>query len=394
MTADDIEEKRSGGAVARGSRVVVAMSGGVDSSVVAALLKREGHEVIGITLQLYDHGEATGRKGSCCAGQDIHDARRVADKLGIAHYVLDYESRFKRDVIDRFADSYLSGETPIPCVACNQTVKFRDLLSTARGLGAEALATGHYIELRQGTGGPALYRAADSERDQSYFLYSIPAADLAFLRFPLGAMNKAEVREIAAECGLSVADKPDSQDICFVPNGHYRDVIEKLRPEAGCEGDIVDLSGRTLGRHKGIVNFTIGQRKGLGLASSTPLYVVAIDAKERRVVVGPKETLQVSSLILRETNWLENGAALGGGEGRPVYARIRSTHKPAPALLRCEGGVWSVDLASDEYGVAPGQACVLYDDATPRARLLGGGVIARAVSIAAEAAMMRERRAS
>jgi tRNA-specific 2-thiouridylase len=367
-------------------RIVVAMSGGVDSSVAAALLAREGHEVIGITLQLYDQGAASGRKGACCAGQDIHDARNVAAALGIPHYVLDYEARFRSAVIDGFADSYLAGETPIPCVACNQHVKFRDLLDTARDLGADAMATGHYIALRDTADGPALYRAADSARDQSYFLYATTTDQLARLAFPLGAFTKPQVRELATSFGLPVADKPDSQDICFVPSGRYADVIARLKPEAIRAGDIVHLDGRVLGRHDGIQNFTVGQRRGLGLATGDPLFVVRLDPDAARVVVGPREALLTATLTLRDVNWI-GGADLErrAARGLHVHVRIRSTQDPQPALLHLgPNAAATVHLASGTLGVARGQACVFYDSDGLEARVLGGGTIA--ATLAAELA--------
>ena len=356
-------------------RIVVAMSGGVDFSVAAALLQRQGHEVIGVTLQLYDHGEAVERKGSCCAGQDIHDARRVADRLGIPHYVLDYEQRFKATVMQSFADSYAAGETPIPCVTCNQQIKFSELLATAMELGADLLATGHYIELRRGPSGPELYRARDADRDQSYFLFATTPAQLATLLFPLGAYAKAEIRGLAHDLGLPVADKPDSQDICFVPKGHYTNVIERLKPTAVEAGDIVHEDGRVLGRHQGIVHFTIGQRKGLGIAGGAPLYVLRLDAANRRVVVGPRESLFAHWIMLRGVNWL--GEAPIPSEGLDVAVRIRSSAPPQPAtLFQCEDNV-KVLLRDGDYGIAAGQACVFYADAGPRARVLGGGWIKR-----------------
>jgi tRNA-specific 2-thiouridylase len=375
------------------TRVVVAMSGGVDSSVTAALLAAEGYDVVGVTLQLYDHGEATHRKGACCAGRDIHDARSVAAALGIPHYVLDYESRFKEEVIDRFAESYVAGETPVPCIECNQSIKFRDLLDTAKDLGARAMATGHYIASRAVPGGGrALYRALEQERDQSYFLFATTRDQLDILRFPLGDLTKAETREVARKFGLSVADKDDSQDICFVPQGRYTDIIERLRPNAGDAGDIVDLDGRVLGRHNGIIHFTIGQRKGLGVAAGYPLYVVKLDAATRRVVVGPRDALRTSRISLRDVNWIGDGTieeALNGGR-REVFVKVRSTRPPQPAWLMQGGAGLVVELVDGEDGVAPGQACVFYDAPEGQARVLGGGFIKSTLSMTASDALQGE----
>jgi tRNA-specific 2-thiouridylase len=370
------------------TRVVVAMSGGVDSSVVAAMLKADGYDVVGITLQLYDHGAAIHRKGACCAGQDIHDARRVAERIGIPHYVLDYESRFRDEVIERFADSYVAGETPIPCVECNRRIKFRDLLATAEDLGADVLATGHYVRSRAlSGGGRGLYRAADPARDQSYFLYATTAAQLAKLRFPLGDRPKSETRELARAHGLAVAEKSDSQDICFVPSGSYASLIEKLRPGIATPGEIVHRDGRVLGRHTGIIHYTIGQRKGLGIAAGEPLYVIAIDAEANRVIVGPRAALATRTVRLREVNWIGDGALSEAARaGLPIAVRVRSTRAPQPATLIADGDQIAVVLSDGEDGVAPGQACVIYDSEAPDARVLGGGTIARAVPRVADAA--------
>lgn len=357
------------------TRVVVAMSGGVDSSVVAAMLKAEGYDVIGVTLQLYDHGAALKKKGACCAGQDIHDARRVAERIGIPHYVLDYENRFRESVIEEFADAYLAGATPVPCIRCNERVKFRDLLQTARDLDADCMATGHYIRRLDGPAGAEMHMAADPARDQSYFLFSTTQEQLDFLRFPLGGLaSKAETRALAAQFGLIVADKPDSQDICFVPGGDYAAVIEKLRPGAAEPGDIVDLDGTVLGRHRGVIHYTIGQRRGLGIGGlGDPLYVVRLDPATRQVVVGPREALATRIVPVSEVNWL-GGADLGDVPEREIMVRIRSTRPPAPAILRPAGpGRATVELALAEEGVSSGQACVFYDAATTR--VLGGGWI-------------------
>ncbi len=374
------------------TRVVVAMSGGVDSSVTAALYAQAGYDVVGITLQLYDHGAAVKRKGACCAGQDIHDARRVAEKLDIPHYVLDYEGRFQDSVMLDFADAYARGETPIPCVRCNERVKFRDLLATARDLGADALATGHYVQRFEGAGGAELHRAVDDSRDQSYFMFTTTPEQLEFLRFPLGGLPKDETRAIAQRLGLEVAAKPDSQDICFVPDGKYAAVVERLRPEAAEPGDIVHLDGRVLGRHDGIIRYTIGQRRGLGISdtdaggeNAEPLFVVRLDPARRQVIVGPRSALGVTDIMLSDVNWL--GDTPLSANPLPVLVKVRSTGRVLKAVVAAsDSGTGSagksgavVSLADPEEGVSPGQACVFYDPADggagPASRVLGGGWI-------------------
>ncbi|MGB0505854.1 MAG: tRNA 2-thiouridine(34) synthase MnmA [Pikeienuella sp.] len=360
------------------TRVVVAMSGGVDSSVVAAQLSKEGYDVVGVTLQLYDHGAALAKKGACCAGRDIHDARRVAEEMNFPHYVLDYESKFRESVIEEFADQYLAGATPIPCVRCNQTVKFRDLLATAQDLDADCLATGHYIQRKLGETGAELHRAADPERDQSYFLFATTQEQLDYLRFPLGHLkSKAETRAMAAEFGLPVADKPDSQDICFVPQGRYADVIEKLRPGSAEPGDIVHIDGRVLGQHPGVIHYTIGQRRGLGIGGGDPLFVVKLDADTKQVIVGPREALTTRSVPVAEINWIgdENfsDAPEGGWE---ALVKVRSTRPPVSARIHPTETGATVELLTAELGVAPGQACVFY--APEGDRILGGAWIQRA----------------
>jgi tRNA-specific 2-thiouridylase len=357
-------------------RVVVAMSGGVDSSVTAVILHRAGYDVVGVTLQLYDHGAAIKKKGACCAGQDIYDAKRIAEESGFPHYVLDYESRFREAVIEEFADTYLAGATPIPCVRCNQTVKFADLLETSRQLGAVCMATGHYIQRLDGPNGPELRRAADTGKDQSYFLFATTREQLDYLRFPLGHLGKDQTRQLAEAFGLIVADKPDSQDICFVPEGRYVDIVEKLRPGASAPGDIVHVDGRILGQHDGVIRYTVGQRRGLKIAVGDPLYVVRLNAPERQVIVGPREALGISQIKLKDINWLGDSEM---SDGLPVRVKVRSTRPPVPASLMLDDEVVSVIFAEGEEGVAPGQACVFYspDD---ESRVLGGGWIASTTS--------------
>lgn len=363
------------------TRVVVAMSGGVDSSVCAAMLAREGYEVIGVTLQLYDHGAAIKSAKSCCAGQDIYDAKRVAEKVGFAHYVLDYESKFNEGVIQDFADTYLKGSTPIPCVRCNQTVKFRDLLEVAKDLDADCMATGHYIQRLEGAEGAELHRGFDGGKDQSYFLFATTRAQLDFLRFPLGAMDKTQTRKLAVELGLSVAAKPDSQDICFVPTGKYTDVIEKLRPGAAVPGDIVHQDGRVLGQHRGIMYYTVGQRRGLGLPDGSgvdPLFVTSINPEDNQVVVGPRDALMRSRIYLKQVNWIGSGDYGAALDGQAVFVKTRSTKAPQSAKFVVDDGELTVALDRAVEGISPGQACAFYAPDNDASRVLGGGWIVSA----------------
>ena len=354
-------------------RIAVAMSGGVDSSVAAAILVEEGYDVVGLTMQLYNHGEATARSKTCCAGQDIYDARRVADKLGIPHYVLDYEERFKKDVIAPFAQSYLQGETPIPCILCNQTVKFRDLIDAAKGIGASALATGHYIKRGVGPDGPKLERALDRNRDQSYFLFATTRKQLDYLRFPLGDLPKSETRILAEKYGLQVAEKPDSQDICFVPTGSYSEIVRKVGDSDHTKGQFIHVNGHDMGMHEGIENYTVGQRRGLGLGGEkAPLYVIAVNPENRDVIVGPKSALEKCNVLLRELNWIGPGQTIPS-DGMAITARVRNTHEPVSAVVHPSSNHGKARVLFEEalFGVSPGQACVFYDEDT----VLGGGWI-------------------
>ncbi|MEL6111725.1 MAG: tRNA 2-thiouridine(34) synthase MnmA [Pseudomonadota bacterium] len=362
--------------VPAGARVVVAMSGGVDSSVAAALCALAGYETVGVTLQLYDHGAAIQKKGACCAGQDIHDARMVAERLGVPHYVLDYEDRFSDQVMEDFADTYLSGATPIPCVRCNERVKFRDLMDMARDLGGAAMVTGHYIQRVMAGNKAELHRAADAGKDQSYFLFSTTQTQLDFLRFPLGGYRKDTVRQIAETLGLQVADKPDSQDICFVPEGKYAAVVERLRPGASTPGEIVHVDGRVMGRHPGVIHYTVGQRRGLGVAVGDPLYVVRLDPARHQVIVGPRAALTVSDIFVKDVSWLGDVPLGEAAEGQhEIAVKVRSTRPPVLAHLFTEDGKIGVHLCEAEEGVAPGQACVFYSPDDSHARVLGGGWI-------------------
>jgi tRNA-specific 2-thiouridylase len=359
-------------------RVVVAMSGGVDSSVAAAVCAKQGYDVIGVTLQLYKNDVVGKKKGSCCAGQDIYDAKKVADRIGIKHYVLDYEEQFKSEVIDDFTNSYANGLTPIPCVRCNEKIKFRDLYQTAKQLGASTLITGHYVSNKFMNGERALFRARDSSKDQSYFMFTLKKEQLDFIRFPLGDLTKEQTREIARELDLSIAEKPDSQDICFVQEGRYTNLINKLLPKSTTKGNIVNMSGEVVGEHDGIVNFTIGQRRGIGYASGIPNYVIDIDSQSLNVMIGPKECLGVNQIILDEVNWLGPNEIFSKAEYEtPIFVKVRSTSDPVEAKLSKKNNQILVELKNPEYGVAPGQACVFYDSIKPISRILGGGWIVK-----------------